>query len=407
MKKQLTTIGTEPAENSHYALAKKILTVLEQLKRENVQAMGTFDGKGAGKPGEELYRAYMSGARKEMASLGSLPSEGWESMTPWQKLCVYKVSGGAGVDCDAALRNTVLYALAYGLLEEGWRITPQGAGRPGQYQLCFSQHPGWVLRGDTMNSYASTTRMYLRKIFAKSHRQLLESHGVIQPKGEKAVVYLADRYDSKEHYWEQAVLDQYDLFQCAETPELLAFFQAVHTLGNFVPVPFSGEENGAFNGPRGLGPSRDYWDLALACICNYYAEKGRQKEREIPQEYTLEWLLRSKDRDSEKSAQRTKANVELCEKWLNTFGTWDNFVTRNFFQDFVWKTHTGWGTPKELWTGHFKGSQMPGTEEEFQQFFSRAAEWSSSRGERIAAAAKAKLNNQDLTRLVNQMAGVM
>lgn len=95
------------------SLTEKILEVLKRLDQEAVYEMLSFDVKDGEEPGGKTYqKLYMDRAKREMESIDWDSYEDWKHMTPWQKLCIYKVSDSAGVDCDVALRNVVIYALA-------------------------------------------------------------------------------------------------------------------------------------------------------------------------------------------------------------------------------------------------------------------------------------------------------
>lgn len=355
------------------SLTEKILEVLKQLAQEDVYEMLSFDVKDGKEPGGKTYQElYMGRAKREMKSLDWASYEDWKNMTPWQKLCIYKVSDDAGVDCDVALRNVVLYALAYGLLEEGWKIEEQRKGT-GQYQLRSRAQPAWVLRGDTMNSYSTTTCEYLDKKFNLN---------------------LTDKK------WNRIVFSEYDeTYRGQETPLLNSFFRCVHTLGNFIPIPFvrgrakNGPEEKHFNGPRGRGSSKDYWDLALVCLYNYYAEKAGYPHitNNGQKIYTLEWLLQAEE------------NVGLCKDWLDSFDSWNHFVERHFLQEFVNQEGGGYGQPKELWFGHFDGKSLPEKREEFDTFFRNASSQIIARGLRIAMAAKDYLHDKNLEQLAKQM----
>ena len=112
-------------------LTEKILEVLRQLAQESVEEIAALDLKDGKEPGCPAYReAYQKGAERAMQGLAWQSCEPWEQRTPWQKLCVYKVSDTAGVDCDAALRNAVLFALAYGLRDAGGMVERR-EGKPG------------------------------------------------------------------------------------------------------------------------------------------------------------------------------------------------------------------------------------------------------------------------------------
>lgn len=365
------------------SLTEKSLEVLKQLAQEDVYEMLSFDVKDGEDPGNGMYwEWYMSGAVEKIKSLGWCPSEDWHSMTPWQKLCVYKVSGKVGVDCDAALRSVVLYALAYGLLEEGWKIEEQSEGT-GQYQLRSRAQPAWVLRGDTMNSYQTTIHEFIRH---SSQMDEMKKRGIFyenpsKPKGKP----LSD--------WEAAFLQQYEYCKTLLPSFAFVFIRKIDTLGNFIPVPFSSENAGEFNRPRGRGSSKDYWDLTLVCLYNYYAEKAGYPHitNNGQKIYTLEWLLQAEE------------NVGLCKDWLDSFDSWNHFVERHFLQEFVNQEGSGYGQPKELWFGHFDGKSLPEKREEFDTFFRNASSQIIARGLRIAMAAKDYLHDKNLEQLAKQM----
>lgn len=141
------------------------------------------------------------------------------------------------------------------------------------------------------------------------------------------------------------------------SPGAKAFLEAVYTLGNFIPVPPSFQA-------RGISASKDYWDLALACIYNYYAAGTRRpvitQSNGTP--YTLEYLL--------------PKDAKPCKAWLDAFATWQGFVEKNFLQAFV----AADGTPKQLWNEHFSAPALPATAQ-CEEFFANAAQWILARGE--------------------------
>ena len=395
-------------------LTEKILEVLRQLAQESVEEIAALDLKDGQEPGCPAYReAYQKGAERAMQGLAGQSCEPWEQRTPWQKLCVYKVSDTAGVDCDAALRNAVLFALAYGLLDAGWKVERR-KGKPGYYQLRAPAQGGWVLRGDTMNSYAATTHGYIHRILGDAYGDELLGRQIVDPqRTQSGKLNLQDRYyyrpgtkTKAKNPWERAILAQYDFFRRTETEPQQAFFRVVHTVGNCIPVPFAAEGEGSFNSPRGMGPSKDYWDLALVCLYNHYARPIGKAilTRQGEDGYTLDWLLKGTGGNGETRARKTHAHVTLCQDWLDGFGSWQRFVEKNFLQDYVWQTDTGWGPPKALWPNHFAGAIEPVQAQEFHAFFSHVSEWSANRGKRIAQAAKARLRSQTLESLAQEMA---
>lgn len=373
------------------SLTEKILEVLKQLAQEDVYEMLSFDVKDGKEPGGKTYQElYMDKAKRKMKSLDWDSVEDWKHMTPWQKLCIYKVSDSAGVDCDVALRSVVLYALAYGLLEEGWKIEEQRKGT-GQYQLRSRAQPAWVLRGDTMNSYVTTIHEFIRN---SPQMDEMKKRGIFyedpsKPKGKPL------------SNWEAAFLQQYEYCKTLLPSFAFVYIRQIHTLGNFIPVPFISNNEGEFNSPRGRGSSKDYWDLALVCLYNYYAQKAGHLAitRHGKTIYTLEWMLK----DPEKRDYKTRANVNLCKDWLDFRVSWNHFVEKNFLQDFVNQEGGGYGQPKELWFGHFDGKLLPEKQEQFDAFFCNASSQIIARGLRITMAAKDYLHDKNLEQLAKQM----
>lgn len=327
-----------------------------------------------------------------------------KGLTDWQKLCWYKLSP-MKVDGDAALRTMVIYRLAFGL--DGWKISAQ----PDTPEKFFLAKEGvdWELRGDTMNSYATTAHAYIRAVWLHNHRAEMARKGMIRElpndRWEVAPMYqnIAFVCGNEGARWEAAILDHYDDFKFRESESVLPrqaadFFRLYHTIGNFIPVPFRTRNKitSGFNVPRarrggrwGTGPC-DYWDLAQLCVHHYYQSEANSK-------YTLSWLLGADQ------------NVELCQSWLRTFGGWDGFVRKNFLEAFC-----PGGKPEPLWDGHLSEGRtqyMPqklkeagrAADEEYVQFFTNAARRMETRGIQIAAAVKEALKNKNLEELANEI----
>ena len=147
------------------------------------------------------------------------------------------------------------------------------------------------------------------------------------------------------------------------------YLSTYHTLGNFIPVPVG------CNAPRGKSVVKDYWDLTLACIYNFYAEKENRKDRiykmvnGFEMEYSIGMMF-SGDEPFEK-------NIKLYMKYLNLFKTWSGFVEQNYLtNNFVNGVS---GRPKELWEGHFSGKILPETEEQYNNFFKNATTYINAR----------------------------
>jgi hypothetical protein len=104
-----------------------------------------------------------------------------------------------------------------------------------------------------------------------------------------------------------------------------------HTLGNFMPFPCG------CNRARGIGSTKDYWDLMLNIICKYY--KGEKDE--------IDKIV-------------GKAKSDNFRDWLNQYGQkesgWIKFIEKNYLQSFVDENNN----PKELWEGHFDAYEEKG-----------------------------------------------
>lgn len=146
-----------------------------------------------------------------------------------------------------------------------------------------------------------------------------------------------------------------------ETKGLEGFLSVAYTLGNFLPVPLG------CNGPRGFGITRDYWDLALYCIYNWYQYNGKSTEH---QKRYIESIFGGIKKEKKSEL------VGKYIKWLESFGCWDDYVRKNFMQPFVWcpdecdesidynycsgpLSKPQWekdyfGPPKPFWEGHIE-----------------------------------------------------
>lgn len=160
---------------------------------------------------------------------------------------------------------------------------------------------------------------------------------------------------------------------------LKKFISLYHTIGNFIPFPCG------CNGPRGTGKTKDYWDLALLCIYKYY---------KLKEEKWIEAIVGDKK--------------DYFIKWLKGFGSWDNFVEKNYLQDFVCVNESTkdedqkYGSPKELWEKHFKEFEnkeaaLPTDKEQIEQFCKNASAWILARGQRMIDELRIKMHETDKT----------
>lgn len=102
-------------------------------------------------------------------------------------------------------------------------------------------------------------------------------------------------------------------------------------------------------------------------------------------------------------------NASNYYDWFNVFKNWDDFVEKNYMQDFVNGGNAGhkYGMPKELWKGHFNPlhSVLPENKDDFSQFFTNASEWITKRGTNIAKKLKKKLDEENVSEIVNKLLG--
>lgn len=186
-------------------------------------------------------------------------------------------------------------------------------------------------------------------------------------------------------------------YKLSKTIGAIEFFECAYTIGNFIPVPLrsSGKNIAEFNRPREKS-TKDYWDLTLYYIYNWYMTKD---------DLYLRRLLYRKE------------NIEICKEWLQLFGNWHDFVVNNYLQDFIKinkvckninvenycqtcgiKEKNCFGEPKPLWEGHFNSgkSKLPETCTEIEEYFLNATTWISKRGSRMAAKfLEAQSNNKN------------
>lgn len=211
-----------------------------------------------------------------------------------------------------------------------------------EYKLVID---GAEYRGDTMNSWSTTVNEFVRK-YGKDY--VLGWNGGYIPSG---YATWAEFLSKPENY--RRALPSY----------IQEFLEVVYTIGNFVLVPMA--PGGGFNTKRN-STYRDYWDLTLQGIYHYY--KGKECPalgKECPA------LFQEKE---------TKA-------WLDSFKNWDDFVEKNYMQDYTEWPQRPYGRPKEFWDGHFEGSpKPPQTVEQAQAFFTRAAQCIKARSKRMVEA---------------------
>ncbi len=260
---------------------------------------------------EDYYKG-LSGMEKFMAYY----ADGWKKLEPDAQDCAKETSDNCGKVIDPDSNSEELQ----GIYQKMW-------GDNEALEKCSE------ITGDTLNSAWTT----LNKLFGEFgyYRKLFGDYENNMSRVKILSQYYAGNGEQKEKF---AFLE--------ERNEFLDFAKAYHTLGNFMPVPVG------CNQPRGRSSVQDYWDLTLLNIWKYYSEGQKQY--------------------IEKNVGASM--LEKYREWLDAFGTWEEFINKNYLEAFVNDN----GEPKELWDGHFEqyvkgGTALPTSEEQCWDYFGNAA----------------------------------
>ena len=92
--------------------------------------------------------------------------------------------------------------------------------------------------------------------------------------------------------------------------------------------------------------------------------------------------------------------LEAIDKWLLSYGSWDTFVETNFLSSFVEKSKyqgVKYGSPKELWKGHFGGAVLPDTPNKCNEYFKNASKWIGKRGKLMVEARRKRIREMEET----------
>lgn len=232
-----------------------------------------------------------------------------------------------------------------------------------------------IISGETMNSATTTLNaLYERYVESTQEKEKRKEISLRQQVSSKYIMslYAMEYYD---------FVSQPNNFSglCKRLGDIKGlddFLYSFHTLGNFIPFPRG------CNCPRGTGILKDYWDLTLACIYNWYNPEDAIENISLRQKYSISMI--------------TPYRTEQFESWLKCFGDWDGFVETNFLGDwndeghlrvnFVTRTQKTqkrkYGCPRELWKGHFNYNKnvIPIPKKDYESFFTNAAERIQNRG---------------------------
>ncbi|NFD04993.1 hypothetical protein EXN50_00465 [Clostridium botulinum] len=201
----------------------------------------------------------------------------------WEKYKQYKpVQDNDSIDCDVCELAVYVYHKAWKFLKEAKvnddRPTRQYNENPyyvrnHKYQLVINHDDKTkeYYRGDTMTSFKNTYNHY-KKHFGSNEK--------IKVQIEK-------------------------------------FAKLHHTLGNMIPIPsyFNSERSGKY-------ARYDFWDLTMQQIKKWY----KHPDDDEP----LKQLLNPDGENKEE-----EMSIKLCKQWLNYFTHWNDFVEKNYLQDFI------------------------------------------------------------------------
>lgn len=119
------------------------------------------------------------------------------------------------------------------------------------------------------------------------------------------------------------------------------FAKLHHTIGNMIPVPshFNLKRSGYF-------ARYDFWDLTMQQIRKWYKHHDDEP---------LKQLLNPDGNNNEE-----ELSIALCKKWLSYFTGWNDFVEKNYLQNFIQledddellKDENGDYIPMVFWTNH-------------------------------------------------------
>lgn len=283
------------------------------------------------------------------------------NMTPLKKMCCYKIAADAlGIDCDVSLFSVVIYRLLFPV--SGTYIEPQKRTRNEKYQLTGLD---FICVGDTMNSYATVTRNYIR-----SHYQN-ETMYMPNRKGHLKWEY---RNVSYQNPFEVAILDHYKDIERLLPNYIKDFLEVVHTIGNILPVP-----KDCFNVPRNKF-TNDYWDITLEGI---YQNKF---EKIIGPSTRARWSR--------------KENVEASRKWFQNYGNWRAFVEKTYMQDFVDENLVPILLCKKKKNRH--SVWIPTDEIEYENFYTNVKAMISKRGKFLASKLKEIVSHNTNEEIIEQ-----
>ncbi|MCC3865674.1 hypothetical protein K0040_15530 [Terrisporobacter petrolearius] len=304
-----------------------------------------------------------------------------------KRIIIYKMKANSlGIDCDVSLRSVFIYTLVFDFLGTEELINKQSS----KYKYQINKNKEYdkgveIYFGDTMTSFWTTLKAYIQEnapkgdIRKQTGEFLLDINGYVPKEQRKMGWYSYIKKNMKE-------------FEALLSDECKEFLRLNHTMANFIPVPekFNINRSANPNGKKRINAEWDYWDLTLKSIYNYYNPKNSDNESETGNGYkALEFLLKT-TKDTEIFAK--------CKEWLDSFESWNEFIIKNYLQDFVYMEIDNEGNdickePIMFWENHSFANPLP-KGDQFNEFFTNVTRMIKLRGLRIGNKAKSVLKEK-------------
>lgn len=269
----------------------------------------------------------------------------------YEKYFIYRSFGSGGkypAAASAIERNKKLYGSIYdpdaksSLLQSIYSLLwPEIREEKSEYMMC----KGWIY-SDTMTSCQTVLNNYVENKMPEVLKRYSARH--------VSSLMCIELYETDAAF--RKLLEK--------SEDLEHFISVYHTLGNYIPIPYG------FNRARsGSFASHDSWDLTLMKIKEYYdagKEISNRSEEIFPrsQKVLMELLHGNKEMIS-------------CCQWLNGFAGWEDFIDKNFLQDFVGPNYQSLPFCK----GH--SWSCPQISENFDEFFRNAWQMIEKRSRRM------------------------
>lgn len=224
-------------------------------------------------------------------------------------------------------------------------------------QQAFMNQKDWIC-SDTMTSVQHTLAKYFEETFPDEVKEYMSNNPRQRFVSVRMCKAMYEQFNTVSRY-----LDS--------NTDLKRFISLYHTLGNYSPVPIG------FNVARsGVGYSSDYdyWDLTLMKIKKYFDLRKRPFSQLADDVNQIATLL------------HCEKIINNCLKWLDLYDSWEDFVEKNYFQDYV----DDEGEVIPFCYGH---SWANGCNEitDYDQFFKNAWKRMEARSKRMINALKEKL----------------